>query len=256
LLHDIGHGPFSHSSEEVYGHLPQFGILREQIPGAKPHEILAYLILTSDRFKEYSKAVFDKLEESRIETDELAGMIVGISKDDETPYKHELLNGPFDADKLDYLYRDSHFSGLPLSVDLDRLFYTVHINKSPVPDSKYRLIVTHSGATSLEQILFSKMVLFTTVYQHHKVRTCDCMFAGIIEYMQKNNITMKIKGREISWNSPVDYLWITDDELLSFGFETEDDNLHNLIHNLFFRRLLKRALVLSHKTIEKNDEDR
>ena len=254
LLHDIGHGPFSHSSEEIYGLLPQFDLFKNEIPGAKPHEILAYLILSSPRFVDFSKRVFDKFNESRIEPKEIADAIVGISKDPDTPYKHELLNGPFDADKLDYLYRDSHFSGLPLSVDLDRLFYTVRINQSP--DRKYRLIVTHSGATSLEQILFSKMVLFTTVYQHHKVRTCDCMFAGIIEYMQEKNISMKTKRRELTWHSPIDYLWITDDEFLSFGFETPDKELHKLIHNLFFRRLLKRALVLSNRTIEKNDDDR
>ena len=64
--------------------------------------------------------MFDNLDESRIATEDIADTIVGMSKDEDTPFKHELLNGPFDADKLDYLYRDSHFSGLPLSVDLDR----------------------------------------------------------------------------------------------------------------------------------------
>lgn len=87
--------------------------------------------------------------------------------------------------------------------------------------------------------MFSKMGLFTTLYHHHKIRACDCMFAGIIEYMKEKNISMHIKGKKLSWVSPIDFLWITDGELLSFGFETNDTNLHNLIHNLYFRRLLK-----------------
>jgi HD superfamily phosphohydrolase len=189
-----------------------------------------------------------------VNPEELAKYIVGQSGDFEDPYKRELINGPFDADKLDYLFRDSHFSGLPMSVDLDRLFYTVRIGKAK--DNKNRLLVTLSGSTSLEQILFSKMVLFSTVYQHHKVRACDCMFAGIIEYMQEHKIEMRLGNRSLKWESPVDFLWVTDNEFLSFGFETRNEELHALIHNLFFRRLLKRALILSRRTVELKDDDR
>lgn len=65
------------------------------------------------------------------------------------------------------------------------------------------------------------------------------MFAGIIEYMQEHNIEMPFRNRPLKWESPVDFLWVTDNEFLSFGFEIEDEGLHTLIHDLFFRRLLK-----------------
>ncbi|MBC8418744.1 MAG: HD domain-containing protein [Desulfobacterales bacterium] len=253
LFHDIGHGPFSHTSEEIYGIMPHIECLRERFPGAKPHEILGYLILTSPRFKAFCETGVDA-NKTDVNPEKLANYIVGQSRDLENPYKRELINGPFDADKLDYLFRDSHFSGLPMSVDLDRLFYTVRIGEAK--DKKNRLMVTLRGATALEQILFSKMVLFSTVYQHHKVRACDCMFAGIIEYMQEHRIEMPLRGRTLKWNSPVDFLWVIDNEFLSFGFETDNGELHALIHNLFFRRLLKRALIISRRTVELKDNDR
>jgi HD superfamily phosphohydrolase len=253
LLHDVGHGIFSHTSEEIYGNLPVFDILRKQhgLEGS-PHEILSHLIITSAPFGRFAEEAAE-LHQVHIPVDEIANYVVKKSANPRRPYKMALLNGPFDADKLDYLFRDSHFSGLPISVDLDRLFYTVRIINA---NGQQTLGVTHTGATPLEQILFSKMVLFTSVYHHHKVRTCDCMFGGIIEYMREHEISFTIRGKDLTLESPVDFLWLTDNELLSFGFRTNDDDLHDLIHNLFFRRLLKRALIISSKTVEQTDDDR
>jgi HD superfamily phosphohydrolase len=139
-------------------------------------------------------------------------------------------------------------------VDLDRLWYTVRVSRA---NGAKRLMVTHSGATPLEQVFFAKMVLFTTVYHHHKVRAFDCMFAGIIEYMVENGITIDIRDKVIKWDTPADYLWLTDGEMLSFGFRRpESDTLHRLVHNLFFRRPLVRALVISRRTIGQCDDDR
>jgi HD superfamily phosphohydrolase len=252
LLHDVGHGPFSHTSEEVYGSSPQFESVMNDIGPAKPHEILTYLILTSKRFKGFCEEVSGG-HSTMLRLDEIAPYIVGKCPPSARPYKRELLNGPFDADKLDYLIRDSHFSGIPLSVDLDRLWYSVLIAKAK---GEYHLAVNQSGAGALEQVLFAKMNLFTTLYHHHKIRACDCMFMGIIEYMRENDLALPIRNRELRWESPADYLWATDGEFLSFGFRTSDDRLHRLVHNLFFRHLLKRALVLSRKTIKLKEEDR
>jgi len=251
LFHDLGHGPFSHSSEEVYNVNPIIESLKQKYRSAQPHEILSYLIVTSRHFKNFCDKISNAYR-TEINPKEIAEYIIGESNKSNR-YKRELINGPFDADKLDYLFRDSHFSGLPLSIDLDRLWYTVRIHPA---EGQIRLVVAHSGATPLEQILFSKMVLFSTVYHHHKVRACDCMFAAIIEYMREKKITMNIRDKKLSWNSPLDFLWITDNEFLSFGFKTKDNGLHSLIHSLFFRRLFKRALIISNRTIKRKKNDK
>lgn len=253
LLHDVGHGLFSHTSEEVYSQLPVMADLRRMpvYQSASPHEILSHQILSTASFHDYAHKVAEQYSAS-IPLDEISGAIVGHSPDPARTFKREILNGPFDADKLDYLFRDGHFSGLPLTVDLDRLFYTVRIAEV---EGTPRLVVTQSGATPLEQILFSKMVLHTTVYQHHKVRACDCMFAGIVEYMRANGLFMRVRNRRIDWSSPVHFLWASEAGLLSLGFESRNKQLHHLIHNLYYRRTLQRAMLISRRTIRQGDKE-
>ncbi len=253
LMHDVGHGPSSHTSEEIYKYYPEIKLLKKYPPfkSANPHEIFAYLILSSDHFTDF----FKKLKSSNpcsIEIDLAKNAIVGYSLDETNQYKIDILNGPFDADKLDYLFRDGHFSGLPLSIDLDRLWYALDINFA---DGRRRLTVDWGGASSLEQIVFSKMMLFPAVYHHHKVRTCDCMFKGIIEYIVNKSFSMKdlIPGApdESAFKRATHFLYLTDDDILGLLDKIKGDRrLHDLVHNLKYRRLLKRAMVISRDTVE------
>lgn len=254
LLHDCGHGPFSHTSEEIYRYFPEIQKLigaSGEFEHKNPHEVLAYLIINSKPFQQY----FERLQSDydfRADKDIIANSIIKKTNPI-LKYKVEILNGPFDADKLDYVFRDSHFSGLRLTVDLDRLWYTAGIDnityeyedKHIPPVDHTGLYVAHNGIISLEQILFCKMILFSTIYHHPKVRACDCMLKGIIEYCQNRNI--KIGGRRLS--NLIDFLYLTDYKIFEEADKTKDKKLHRLIHNLLYRRLLKRALVITLRTV-------
>lgn len=250
LFHDCGHGPLSHSSEETYMYLPDMENLVGEDGGFEddtPHEVMAYHILKSDAFKTKFEKVRDKYNID-VSPDSVADIIIGKTTDALNKYIVDFINGPFDADKLDYLFRDGHFSGLPLKIDLDRLWYAAQI-QSLEKDGKTikMLVMSSSGITPLEQILFSRMVLFTSVYQHHKVRTCDCMLKGIFEYCWDNG--QKICGRDLK--RATDFLWITDEKLFSEADKRKkDDQLHISIHNLQYRRLWKRALIISKSTVQ------
>lgn len=259
LCHDFGHGVFSHTSETIYRHLPAMQYLMEDFEGTKPHELLSYLILKSKAFEEFLAKIQERELGARIKLDRIAAAIIG----DYTQFDQseiciaELINGPFDADKLDYLFRDSHFSGLPLSIDTERLWHTVRIGKLNHKGSpNNRLMVTINGANCLEQIIQAKMALFASVYQHHKIRAYDCMAFGIFEYMRQNAIPITVRGRKSDWTSPVDFLWICDDDLRGIAFDyPEDDPFHKITHDLYYRRPLKRAVVIAKKTIEAKKED-
>jgi len=247
ILHDCAHGPFSHTSEEVYRYHDEVKVAHGRIYDKfkldpSPHEMLAWLIITSEPFREFFENLKMKYN-FPADLDAIAGMVIGVLPKADA-YRTQLLNGPFDADKIDYIFRDSHFSGIPLNIDLDRLWYCADIDDV---EGMKRLVVNANGATSLEQILISKMVLFTTIYQHHKVRTCDSMFKAIFEYVNENPAS-NIKG--LRFNKVFDFLHSTDAAILGEAETNPDPALRELLQNLLNRNLLKRALVISQSTVE------
>lgn len=63
-------------------------------------------------------------------------------------------------------------------------------------NGKQRLSIDLSGVSTLEQIVFNKMMLFSTVYHHHKVRAAECLFRSIFEDIVKSGVTMVLLYRE------------------------------------------------------------
>ncbi|MDR1624514.1 MAG: HD domain-containing protein [Tannerellaceae bacterium] len=259
LLHDVGHCLFSHTSELVYGSALT-GAMNEEFHGKNvepsPHEFLSYLIVTSAVFSEFFETLKSVYRLNNLNPKDIANRIVGLVEKEKDRFKTCFINGPFDADKLDYFHRDSQFSGIPIQLDIDRLFYEIAISDTSVmdkgmPESIYDLTIGISGVGCIEQIIFNKMLLYSTIYNHHKVQAIDCMFKGIFEYMIQKEILIKINGIKKKIESPVDFLYLVDYDLFSLINEIDDTNLKRLITNIKDRKLLKRALIINHGSIVK-----
>jgi HD superfamily phosphohydrolase len=267
LLHDVGHGPFSHISEEIFKNaveLKEIKRLNDDLRNnPKGHEILSYLIVKSDFFKTSVLRNLSKLLRKDVDIDQelLGNCIVGNSPDKLKAFEIEFINGAFDADKLDYLMRDGLYSGLPLRIDLERLWHSVDILQA---DFKYgdetitakRLTIKPNAVSLMEQLVFAKMLLFMNFYHHQKIRATECLFKGVIEYIQDNNLQISLKsiGKKIGFANPVDFLYFDDSFFLS-GYLKEifdDRNLHRLIDNLQRRNHFVRAAVISYDTIAPN----
>src|SRR5439155_17921559 len=100
-----------------------------------------------------------------IDLDRVAGMILGKHPDPEKHFLAQIVSSPYDADKLDYIARDSFYCGLALTVDLPRFYNMI----ATTMYRSYRILVLRNYVP-LEQILFSKMTLFGSVYHHPKVK--------------------------------------------------------------------------------------
>lgn len=254
ILHDCSHGPFSHTSEEVFKNDPEMASLtgaQGQFESVSASEVLAYFILKSDPFTQYYTKLSSKYELS-VPIDELINLIHGQGKLTLTGYQTDVINGPFDADKLDYIPRDSRFGGLPLSIDIDRLWYSTEIQTiregdlPGVSQDMRRLVINSAGASVLEQIVFARMGLTANIYHHHKVRACDSMFKGVIEYCRQNDVPLCDRPLQ----SAADFLYLTDYSVLTESERSPDNVVREMVKDIMTRRLFRRALVVSMRSVD------
>lgn len=249
LLHDVGHCPFSHGSEQVYGSFDEIERVKEENPGLfkkrDPHEILSYFIVTSEKFAELWKEIIQLYTPreigfplSDVKLINVALMILGQHPNPEMKFFAQMVNGPHDADKFDYITRDGYFTGLRTAIDIDRflLSLSTHVVKQT---GERQLCVDMSGVTALEQLLFNKMQLYSSVYHHQKVRAALQAFISIFELYGRKSLNI-IRG--LDFRNAVDFLRIDEHDILNKSHP--DPDFAMAISGLRNRILPMRALVL------------
>jgi len=269
LLHDCGHGILSHISEYFYEQHHWIRDLKKDpaYEAAKAHELMSYMIVKSKAFGEFFEKIRVKYggEDKSIgsvdsaKLKEVADLIIARPPSPGKTYLAGIINGPFDADKLDYIARDSYFTGLRLSVDIERLLYALDV--APVKTEtgmEQRLVALASASSVLEQILFSKIQLYPALYQHAKVKATDSMLIMFLGYIRDHYGPLKEKTEgqkgksQILLSTPTDFLGLTDYDLLNPRLYEGDETLQNTIRCLRDRRLWLKALVISSGTVDKN----
>lgn len=244
LLHDVGSVLFSHLGESILGDRFEdcFEAVKEEeaplFESAETGEVLSYLIITSETFKRYLERV---AVEYSVEFDvtRVAWYIVGQAPSDAEKYKADIINGPFDADKLDYVLRDCHFCGIKADIDVERLYHTIDIWEAT--DMPRYLVMRQPGIPILEQILFSKMMLYTAIYHHQKIRTLECMTRAIFEAAWAHPDA--IRNKLLRFGKVTDFLRVG--EFQFFAGCLEEAALKPMIRAIMNRQLLKRALMIS-----------
>ena len=163
LLHDLGHFPYTHSLKE----LP-----------LKEHEALTAEYILSE-------PLFSLIKES-LEIDPfMAAAIVDENletADPEVVFFRHILSGVLDPDKLDYLTRDARFCGVPYGIqDIDFVLSSI------CPDPEKGICLLPQGEPALENILFSKYMMYKTVYWHKAVRCATGMIKkAIVSALEEN----------------------------------------------------------------------
>ncbi|HEV2225477.1 MAG TPA: HD domain-containing protein [Nitrososphaerales archaeon] len=182
LLHDVGHGPFSHMYEEV-------------ISGkeAVSHEEITQRIITETSIR-------DTLNRNGFSPKKMSDFAVGRQKS-KPPFMNEVIAGSLSADMMDYLPRDSYFTGVEYGkVDAQRVIDSLHVAEG-------HLVIDDAALNAFEVMLLARYEMFKAVYFHRTVRAAELMLVR----------SMKLADDELGLTDLSDlerYLELTDEVVL------------------------------------------
>ena len=277
LLHDIGHGPFSHASEHLIKirFADEFdraeNVLREEFAGVtripSSEVISAILVLSIPMARVFEHPQFTAVKDDRINLSAaIVGRILGSRSFLHATYLSGIVSGPLDADKLDYMARDSHHSGLPLGLDLKRLIsklevVTVTPDNAPNDEMKrraeevhgrryYEIGISLSGLGAYEQLIVARVILYDRLYYHHKVRAAEAMVRRLIELAEEE--------RSAVYTLEDLFISLSDDTMIGLlgghlthdSFNSGQERTNALATDILERRIYYRAFAFAARFIE------
>jgi HD superfamily phosphohydrolase len=201
LLHDVGHGPFSHVTENVIDKYTR-----------RRHDDVKEIVGKGE--------IKEVLKKHGISPGDLAKHVKGETS------LGQILSSEIDVDRMDYLVRDAHYTGVAFGVvDYNRLINQMRFHED-------RLVVDYGGLKAAESLLVSRFWMNTSVYYHHVTRISEAMCSKAVEYMIENGELDPSRLRQM------------DDTDLIAAMRNASGYAGELARRLDARRLYKRALYI------------
>ena len=197
LVHDIGHGPFSHVSEGVLSF---------------PHEELTKYVV--------EKTSMHDLLSEKFDTNQIIDIINGKG------HLGPIISGELDVDRMDYLLRDSHNTGVAYGIiDYERIISNLKLDDGLVLDIK--------GVQAAEGALVSRYFMYPSVYQHHTTRIVNSMF--------RRALTREIDSGKLNEKDIYKY---DDSDIISLFRQSDDKIVNDMINRLDNRNIPKRVKTI------------
>lgn len=239
LLHDIGHGPFSHVSENVLEKYVDKDILKKY-KADNAHELLSIIIIQQN----------DEIK-NIISKEEIQKITSLLQVDDKRSIEHDIVSGPLDVDKIDYLLRDGYFAGVKYGTfDLEKVIES--LIKVEISREETQVGINQEGIYSVEQLLLAKYHMNVQVYQHRVRRITDAMLVKGIEFAIEEGVEEIVNIYDVK-DTP---------EFLSNFISFDDETLVKIIlweskgwAKDYFERIANRKLFKEVFEIEINDKN-
>lgn len=196
LLHDVGHGPFSHVTEKILGY---------------DHEDWSCKVISGDT---QVREILDGFKEMP----GLADKIVKVLKKTYSPhYVSHVVSSQLDCDRFDYLLRDSYMTGTAYGLfALQRILRSIEVDE----ENDRMVVVGEKGQIAVEDYLFARYSMYAQVYYHRKNLAARAMLGKLIS--RARHVLEKGKG-VISFIDEPTALWLTGKELSVDDYLCLDD---------------------------------
>ena len=234
LIHDVGHGPYSHVTEPLI----------QKFTGAS-HEDIGYVLSTDGEVKgrdsePSAPTIAEVVEAYQLDRRKIQSYIKGERTGNRTSRDiSRILNGEIDVDKMDYLVRDSYYTGVAYGVvDNMRLIQGLDFFNG-------ELVITDKGILPAEYLLFSRFLMHPTVYNHHTSRIAQLMFLSALEAF----INAECES-ESELKDKAAALRMMDDAEISTILRNAEGYPKEMMTRINERRLFKRAIYAKINTLD------
>jgi uncharacterized protein len=176
LLHDIGHGPFSHACEAALG--------------VRHEDRTTQLLAMPDM-----RVAIEALD---VDPDDVLALILGDPKT-KFPALRELVSGPnLDADRMDYLQRDAYFTGVVSGrFDVEQLLSSLRVFER---EGKLVLGIDSRGVVALESFVTARYMMFASVYFHHTTRLFEHILHEVLQELWPNPRALDDINEFLRWD--------------------------------------------------------
>lgn len=232
LLHDIGHGPFSHAFEEA-----RKALAEEQGDGKAKAKIRKHEFFTAQMIADPKGAIRSILTDAKVDADEVAEL---VQAETATDMYHAIVSSSFDADRLDYIERDRYMSGVGTgAIDLEWLMDNVRVAEIDVSpaDEGNAAVYSHSfcllykARDAAEDFLLARYRLYTNVYFHKTTRGIEQLLSALFrEIARLARIGTPVMG--LSADNPILCFFAKDGETLDNYRLLDDVLVWGAIHSL------------------------
>ncbi len=288
IFHDCGHMFASHASEQFFQRnreYPFHGMIRDVrrcfrlnlgIKEPALSEIISILFVNSPAVRDLLGCLekgLDSFDFSIVNRDiiieKICCFIMGFPySEDLIPYS-QVICGRIDSDKLDYLKRDSHSTGVPVAVDMSRVFQKLRV----VPSKKgrtmlavggggqgaaYKIAIAPAAINTVDQLINSRFMMFENIYYHKKTFTAE-------EMLRYALLKISISTEGI-FDDFYKILLLTDDIVIHNNFSKSVQSIVgsfkikdcqefekgcDILADLYNRRLFKRCVAFSERNLTK-----
>lgn len=235
ILHDVGHPPYSHTLEHLMvdclkkDHMEITGeVIRGELDiGGEEEQSMRRL-----RVPRVNKI----LKRWGVSAEEVSRLLAGKHRH---RYLGDFLHSEVDVDQMDYLLRDSHFTGVALGmIDVNRLLSTLVIHKG-------RSHIQGKGIEAVEGLLTARDLMYSSVYYHHTVRAAEIMLVNAVDRALGAGYLEEPYG-----------FFLTDDARLLERLSSVGGYPAEIVARLRYRKLFKTAYLQTRRELTKAEKGR